>query len=100
MQTFPFFGIVPVLLSDEGKEIEGAGEGYLVSIKRDPIYHKSLSMDWAPRQDLHRKKGREFEGGLKLIEYLPCKGTTATITEETASCVLLSLPSRVEEIQS
>ncbi|XP_059141970.1 acetyl-coenzyme A synthetase, cytoplasmic-like [Physella acuta] len=28
--TFPFFGIVPALLTDEGKEIVGPGEGYLV----------------------------------------------------------------------
>ncbi|KAL5021732.1 hypothetical protein ScPMuIL_000887 [Solemya velum] len=28
--TFPFFGIVPAILSEEGKELEGPGEGYLV----------------------------------------------------------------------
>ncbi|CAG5133632.1 unnamed protein product [Candidula unifasciata] len=28
--TFPFFGIVPALLTDDGKEISGPGEGYLV----------------------------------------------------------------------
>lgn len=28
--TFPFFGIVPALLTDEGQEITGPGEGYLV----------------------------------------------------------------------
>uniref|UniRef100_A0A2C9JRU6 acetate--CoA ligase n=1 Tax=Biomphalaria glabrata TaxID=6526 RepID=A0A2C9JRU6_BIOGL len=28
--TFPFFGIVPALLTDDGKEIVGPGEGYLV----------------------------------------------------------------------
>ncbi|KAK9499438.1 hypothetical protein O3M35_002470 [Rhynocoris fuscipes] len=28
--TFPFFGVEPVLLSEEGNEIEGPGEGYLV----------------------------------------------------------------------
>jgi len=28
--TFPFFGIVPSLLTDEGAEISGPGEGYLV----------------------------------------------------------------------
>ncbi|XP_071954094.1 acetyl-coenzyme A synthetase, cytoplasmic-like isoform X1 [Antedon mediterranea] len=28
--TFPFFGIVPVLLDENGKVIEGVGEGYLV----------------------------------------------------------------------
>uniref|UniRef100_H2YM80 Acetyl-coenzyme A synthetase n=1 Tax=Ciona savignyi TaxID=51511 RepID=H2YM80_CIOSA len=28
--TFPFFGIVPAILSDEGVELEGPAEGYLV----------------------------------------------------------------------
>ncbi|XP_046390447.1 acetyl-coenzyme A synthetase [Ischnura elegans] len=28
--TFPFFGVLPVLLDEKGKEIEGPGEGYLV----------------------------------------------------------------------
>ncbi|GFO18920.1 acetyl-CoA synthetase [Plakobranchus ocellatus] len=28
--TFPFFGIVPAILSDDGVEIEGPGQGYLV----------------------------------------------------------------------
>jgi acyl-coenzyme A synthetase/AMP-(fatty) acid ligase len=30
LQTFPFFGVLPVLLDESGKEIEGPGEGYLV----------------------------------------------------------------------
>lgn len=29
-QTFPFFGVVAKLLTEEGKEIKGPGEGYLV----------------------------------------------------------------------
>jgi hypothetical protein len=29
-QTFPFFGVLPVLLDENGKEIHGPGEGYLV----------------------------------------------------------------------
>ncbi|KAG8233845.1 hypothetical protein J437_LFUL006868 [Ladona fulva] len=28
--TFPFFGVLPVLLDENGKEIQGPGEGYLV----------------------------------------------------------------------
>nr|CAD7429558.1 unnamed protein product [Timema monikensis] len=28
--TFPFFGVLPALLDESGKEIHGAGEGYLV----------------------------------------------------------------------
>ncbi|XP_013778797.2 acetyl-coenzyme A synthetase, cytoplasmic-like [Limulus polyphemus] len=34
--TFPFFGVVPALLNDEGKEIQGPGEGYLVFKKPWP----------------------------------------------------------------
>jgi len=34
LQTFPFFGVVPELVTEEGKLIEGAGEGYLVSALR------------------------------------------------------------------
>jgi len=30
LQTFPFFGVVPELLTEDGKVIEGEGEGYLV----------------------------------------------------------------------
>ena len=29
-QTFPFFGILPAILNDDGQEIEGIGEGSLV----------------------------------------------------------------------
>lgn len=29
-QTFPFFGVKPTLLDENGVEIVGAGEGYLV----------------------------------------------------------------------
>lgn len=30
LQSFPFFGVVPALLDESGKEIKGSGEGYLV----------------------------------------------------------------------
>ena len=29
-QTFPFFGVVPLVLNEEGKEVEGETEGYIV----------------------------------------------------------------------
>ena len=32
-QTFPFFGVVPKLINEEGKIVEGKGEGYLVSVQ-------------------------------------------------------------------
>lgn len=28
--TFPFFGIEPALLTEDGQEVEGPGKGYLV----------------------------------------------------------------------
>lgn len=40
--TFPFFGVVPVILNDEGKEIEGPGEGYLGFKKPWPGIMRSL----------------------------------------------------------
>ena len=39
LQTFPFFGVVPELVTEEGKLIEGPGEGYLVSALR--LQHSS-----------------------------------------------------------
>lgn len=30
-QTFPFFGVDPTILNEHGEELEGEGEGYLVS---------------------------------------------------------------------
>ena len=30
LQTLPFFGIVPTIMSEEGKILEGEAEGYLV----------------------------------------------------------------------
>ncbi|GFT77425.1 acetyl-coenzyme A synthetase [Nephila pilipes] len=40
--TFPFFGVVPVILNDQGKEIEGSGEGYLAFKKPWPGMMRSL----------------------------------------------------------
>jgi len=31
LQTFPFFGVVPVVLNEEGKEVDRDVEGYIVS---------------------------------------------------------------------
>ena len=44
-QTFPFFGVVPELLTEEGKVIEGEGEGYLVSHHSDLANFKTVSGD-------------------------------------------------------
>ncbi|XP_054707625.1 LOW QUALITY PROTEIN: acetyl-coenzyme A synthetase, cytoplasmic-like [Uloborus diversus] len=40
--TFPFFGVVPAILDDQGREIEGPGEGYLVFKKPWPGMMRSL----------------------------------------------------------
>ncbi|GFY68017.1 acetyl-coenzyme A synthetase [Trichonephila inaurata madagascariensis] len=40
--TFPFFGVVPVILNEQGKEIEGPGEGYLGFKKPWPGMMRSL----------------------------------------------------------
>lgn len=40
--TLPFFGVEPVLLDEEGKKIEGPGEGYLVFSKPWPGIMRTL----------------------------------------------------------
>lgn len=40
--TLPFFGVVPALLDENGKEIDGPGEGYLVFKKPWPGMMRSL----------------------------------------------------------
>lgn len=42
MQTFPFFGVQPVLLDENGKEIRGPGEGYLVFSRPWPGMMRTL----------------------------------------------------------
>jgi len=32
VQTLPFFGVVPEILTEDGKVVEGEGEGYLVNL--------------------------------------------------------------------
>lgn len=36
-QTFPFFGVEPAILSEDGEELEGEAEGYLVSSNQIPV---------------------------------------------------------------
>ncbi|GIX72378.1 acetyl-coenzyme A synthetase, cytoplasmic [Caerostris darwini] len=40
--TFPFFGVVPVILNDQGEEIEGPGEGFLAFKRPWPGMMRSL----------------------------------------------------------
>ncbi|XP_042897518.1 acetyl-coenzyme A synthetase, cytoplasmic [Parasteatoda tepidariorum] len=40
--TFPFFGVMPKLLTEEGKEINGEGEGYLVFDRPWPGMMRSI----------------------------------------------------------
>lgn len=41
-QTFPFFGVEPAILSEDGEELEGEAEGYLVSSHWAPEQSASL----------------------------------------------------------
>ena len=43
--TLPFFGVQPALLDDQGKEIEGAGAGYLVIKKPWPSMLRTVAGD-------------------------------------------------------
>ena len=43
--TFPFFGVVPAVLSETGEEIEGPGEGYLVFKQPWPGIMRSIYGD-------------------------------------------------------
>ena len=40
--TFPFFGVVPVILDSDGKEIEGAGSGILAIKKPWPSIARTI----------------------------------------------------------
>uniref|UniRef100_A0A0C9RPJ1 AcCoAS_0 protein n=1 Tax=Fopius arisanus TaxID=64838 RepID=A0A0C9RPJ1_9HYME len=42
VQTFPFFGVLPELLDEDGRVIEGEGEGYLVFRRPWPGMMRSL----------------------------------------------------------
>lgn len=44
-QSFPFFGVEPVILDESGKEIRGEGEGYLVFSRPWPGIMRSLYND-------------------------------------------------------
>ena len=37
LQTFPFFGVVPAIVDEQGKELQGPCEGFLVSIEPTEI---------------------------------------------------------------
>ncbi|KAL1117498.1 hypothetical protein AAG570_004820, partial [Ranatra chinensis] len=54
--TFPFFGVMPVLLDEEGREIRGAGEGYLVFEKPWPGIMRTLYNNHERFQDTYFKK--------------------------------------------
>ncbi|XP_074643812.1 acetyl-coenzyme A synthetase, cytoplasmic-like [Tubulanus polymorphus] len=57
--TFPFFGIIPKILDDNGKEIEGAGEGYLVFTKPWPGIMRTVYGNHERYETTYFKK---FEG--------------------------------------
>ena len=45
LQSFPFFGVVPAIVDEHGNELDGACEGFLVTIINDlnSIHNSSLS---------------------------------------------------------
>lgn len=58
--TFPFFGVVPVLLDEDGKEISGEGEGYLVFRQPWPGMMRSVYGNHERFETTYFKKFRGF----------------------------------------
>eukprot|EP00800_Vazella_pourtalesii_P017983 TRINITY_DN566_c0_g1_i18.p1 TRINITY_DN566_c0_g1~~TRINITY_DN566_c0_g1_i18.p1 ORF type:complete len:689 (+),score=179.83 TRINITY_DN566_c0_g1_i18:48-2069(+) len=54
--TFPFFGIVPGIFNEEGKEIEGEGQGYLVIKKPWPSTMRTVYGDHARFESTYFEK--------------------------------------------
>uniref|UniRef100_T1J915 Acetyl-coenzyme A synthetase n=1 Tax=Strigamia maritima TaxID=126957 RepID=T1J915_STRMM len=54
--TFPFFGVIPAILSEEGKELEGPAEGYLVFKRPWPGMMRTLYGDHERFETTYFKK--------------------------------------------
>lgn len=59
LQTFPFFGVKPILLNESGNEIVGPGEGYLVFSQPWPGMMRSIYNDHERFQETYF---RQFPG--------------------------------------
>lgn len=55
-QGFPFFGVEPIIIDEEGKVVEGAGEGYLVFARPWPGIMTSLFQDHNRYEDVYFRK--------------------------------------------
>jgi acetyl-CoA synthetase len=71
LQTFPFFGVNPILLDESGKEIKGVGEGYLVFNKPWPGMMRTLFGNHERYQSVYFSKfpGYYCTGDGKLKQY-------------------------------
>merc|ERR1719238_1123678 len=68
--TFPFFGVQPVLITPEGKEIEGPGEGLLAIKGPWPSTIRGTALD-AGDGDARRARGVDLRGELARVARLP-----------------------------
>ena len=55
-QGFPFFGVEPTIVDEDGQVIEGPGEGYLVFSRPWPGIMTSLYGDHSRYEDVYFRK--------------------------------------------
>jgi acetyl-CoA synthetase len=69
--TKPFFGVTPVMVDADGKELSGACSGNLclIGLRRPPAFHRHLLQDLS-RQVLHRRR-RAARRGRLLLDHRP-----------------------------
>mmetsp|Transcript_37029 Transcript_37029/g.147756 ORF Transcript_37029/g.147756 Transcript_37029/m.147756 type:complete len:738 (-) Transcript_37029:2234-4447(-) len=62
--SLPFFGVVPVILDEDGKEVEGEGQGFLMVKKPWPSTLRSISGDHERMEEVYfsRFKGYYMSG--------------------------------------
>lgn len=79
-QTFPFFGVEPVLLDEEGHLIEGPGEGYLVFKRPWPGMMRTLFGNHERFEETYfsRFQGYYATGDGKLYLALPDSEATSS----------------------
>ena len=53
---FPFFGVVPVILSEEGKELSGEAEGYIAFKKPWPGIMRTVYGDHTRYENTYFKR--------------------------------------------
>lgn len=74
LQGFPFFGVQPTLLDENGAVIEGEGEGYLVFTKPWPGIMRTLFGDHSRYESVYFSKFKGYyctgDGTLPCLLYL------------------------------